>query len=94
MKEYALQFVNWLMDNCELAEDNSLWTYNSEDYTNEKLYEIFSQQSEVVIQPKAIKELLEKNYPERAINDDLGFVGEYSLSPKDVLDVIINLKNP
>jgi len=41
MKENALKFVNWLMDNCELAEDNSLWTYDGEDYTNEKLYEIF-----------------------------------------------------
>ena len=39
--EHSLSFVNWLMDNCELSEDNSLWSYESEDYTNEKLLEIF-----------------------------------------------------
>ena len=36
-----LKFVDWLMDNCELADDNSLWSYESEDYTNERLFEIF-----------------------------------------------------
>ena len=41
MKENALKFLAWLMENCELAKDNSLWTYNGEDYTNEKLYRIF-----------------------------------------------------
>jgi hypothetical protein len=34
-------FVDWLMENCELAEDNSLWSYNGEDYTNEKLFKIY-----------------------------------------------------
>lgn len=34
-------FLNWLMSNCELAEDLSNWTYRGKDYTNEKLYEIF-----------------------------------------------------
>jgi len=39
--EKSKGFVDWLMENCELAEDNSLWSYNGEDYTNEKLYEIY-----------------------------------------------------
>lgn len=42
----ALDFVDWLMDNCELSEDQSLWSYNSEDYTNEKLFEIFFAEKE------------------------------------------------
>ena len=40
-KENTMLFVSWLMDNCDLAEDNSLWSYNGEDYTNEKLFDIF-----------------------------------------------------
>lgn len=38
-------FVDWLMENCELAEDNSLWSYAGEDYTNEKLFKIFKFQT-------------------------------------------------
>ena len=37
----SLNFIDWLMENCELANDNSLWSYEGEDYTNERLYEIF-----------------------------------------------------
>lgn len=37
----TLGFVDWLMENCELADDNSLWSYNGEDYTNEKLLLIY-----------------------------------------------------
>lgn len=40
-KTIALEFVDWLMENCELADDNSLWSYDGEDYTNEKLFKIF-----------------------------------------------------
>ena len=40
--QFVLDFTNWLMDNCELSEDNSLWSYNGEDYINEKLLEIFN----------------------------------------------------
>lgn len=40
----SLDFADWLMENCELSEDKSLWSYNSEDYTNEKLFEIFYKQ--------------------------------------------------
>lgn len=38
----ALDFADWLMDNCELSEDNTIWSLKSEDYTNEALYEIFT----------------------------------------------------
>ena len=41
----TIGFVDWLMENCELADDNSLWTYNGEDYTNEKLYLIYLSQT-------------------------------------------------
>ena len=41
MKERAIEFVNWLMKNCELAKDNSLWDYNGEYYSVEKLYRIY-----------------------------------------------------
>lgn len=44
--DYAMDFVSWLMDNCELikdkeTEENVLWRYNAEDYTIEGLLEIF-----------------------------------------------------
>ena len=48
--EQTLGFVDWLMENCELSDDKSLWSYNSEDYTNEKLlliYYLEKQDSEV-----------------------------------------------
>lgn len=37
----SVRFSYWLMENCELAEDNSLWVYEGEDYTNEGLYQIW-----------------------------------------------------
>ena len=39
--EYAIGFAGWLMDNCELYEDKSLWSYNSEDYTMQGLLTIY-----------------------------------------------------
>ena len=42
----ALDFAEWLMENCELAEDNSLWSYRGEDYTNERLYQIYTEEVE------------------------------------------------
>lgn len=40
----ALDFAEWLMQNCDLSEDRSLYSYEGEDYTNEKLLEIFLNQ--------------------------------------------------
>jgi hypothetical protein len=37
----ALRFSEWLMENCELAEDNSLWSFEGEDYTQQGLYRIY-----------------------------------------------------
>lgn len=37
----SVLFSYWLMENCTLSEDNSLWSYEAEDYTNERLYEIW-----------------------------------------------------
>jgi len=42
--DFAIGFSDWLMENCTLAEDNSLWSYESEDYTNEKLLEIYKKE--------------------------------------------------
>lgn len=46
MKQTAVEFVYWLMDNCELIKDeetdeNELWRYESEDYSVDGLFEIF-----------------------------------------------------
>ena len=38
------KFVDWLMENCQLSEDGTVWSYNGEDYTNEKLFQIFREQ--------------------------------------------------
>lgn len=40
-------FVHWLMDNCELAEDNSLWRYESEEYSVEGIFEVYKQSKDV-----------------------------------------------
>lgn len=40
-KKKALDFNDWLMTNCTLSEDGTIWSYEGEDYTNEKLYKIF-----------------------------------------------------
>lgn len=45
MQKNAILFSYWLMENCELAEDNSLWTYHGEDYTTEGLYKIWHAQT-------------------------------------------------
>jgi hypothetical protein len=41
MKKTALDFLDWIMTNCELSKDQSLWSYEGEDYTNGKLFKIF-----------------------------------------------------
>ena len=43
-KKTALDFNDWLMTNCEMSEDGTIWSYEGEDYTNEKLYKIFLKQ--------------------------------------------------
>ena len=42
-KQEVLDFSYWLMDNCTLSEDRSVYSHDTdgEDYTNERLYEIF-----------------------------------------------------
>lgn len=44
-KNFAIDFVYWLMDNCELIsteeEENVLWRYDSEDYIVDTLLKIF-----------------------------------------------------
>lgn len=47
--EYAIDFVFWLMLNCELikdekTEENVLWRYDSEDYIIDTLLEIFKRE--------------------------------------------------
>ncbi|MFA5296585.1 MAG: hypothetical protein WC389_00075 [Lutibacter sp.] len=48
----TIGFVNWLMENCELAEDNSLWSYNGEDYTNKKLFKIYKNEIKAEVDNK------------------------------------------
>lgn len=38
----SIQFNDWLIDNCELSEDKTIWSYNSEDYSTEKLFDFFA----------------------------------------------------
>ena len=42
LKNRAVDFSEWLMDNCELVEASSyLWSYKSKHYSLEVLYENF-----------------------------------------------------
>ena len=40
----SIDFTYWLMTNCELSEDQTIWSYDSEDYSIEGVYEIFKNQ--------------------------------------------------
>lgn len=44
-------------------------------------------------QPADIERLMKEKLMHRMINDKLGWTGEYRMSAKDVLDVIIDLQN-
>jgi len=46
--EFAIGFAEWLMDNCEISEDCSLWYYESEDYTTGKLLEIYKKENNIL----------------------------------------------
>lgn len=43
MKKHAINFVSWLMENCQLSDDNSLWSYMGEDYSLEGIYKVFEE---------------------------------------------------
>ena len=36
-----IDFIDWLMTNCELSKDQTIWSYDSEDYCIEGIYELF-----------------------------------------------------
>lgn len=44
-------------------------------------------------QPIEIEKLMKEKLEHRMINDDIGWTGEWRMSAKDVLDVIIDLQN-
>ena len=47
-----------------------------------------------IVQPSTIKKVLEGNkYRDRMIFDEFGWTGEYRFSEKQILDIIIDLKN-
>jgi len=43
------------------------------------------------IQPNKINQVLKNKFKEKKIIDEFGFTGEYRLSQKDILDIIIEL---
>jgi len=44
-------------------------------------------------QPEEINELLKQKYSAKRVLDEFGFTGQYNLSSKDLLDIIIDLKS-
>lgn len=44
-------------------------------------------------QPSKIEELMKEKLESLKINDEFGWTGEWRLSAKDVLDIIIDLQN-
>lgn len=44
-------------------------------------------------QPTEIEKLMKQKLEHRMINDEFGWTGEWRMSAKDVLDVIIDLQN-
>lgn len=68
MKTYSLLFASWLMENCTLAKDQSLWSYNGDDYTLLKLFHVWQEEnpksieSELKIICNDLQDHLLKNY--------------------------------
>ena len=91
--EMVFGFVEWLQDNCELSEDKTIWSYDSEDYTNERLFEIYKSESLISQAPENKKEEL-KNVVDYLWDfdnlSDCGFfgskqkIGGYSLNHKEM----------
>ncbi|MBE7688429.1 hypothetical protein F6A46_09295 [Tenacibaculum finnmarkense genomovar ulcerans] len=50
----SIQFNDWLIDKCELSEDKTIWSYNSEEYSTETLFDFFAN-SIVSVEEKAAK---------------------------------------
>lgn len=40
-KEESISFLDWLMTNCDLSEDQTIWSYMGEDYSLEGIHELF-----------------------------------------------------
>ncbi len=49
--------------------------------------------TEMNTQPEEINELLKQKYSAKRVLDEFGFTGQYNLSSKDLLDIIIDLKS-
>lgn len=45
--DFSLGFADWLMCNCQLAEDGTLWSYDSEDWSLEGLLEIYKEDNKL-----------------------------------------------
>jgi len=42
--EHAVNFTDWLMINCELSKDKSLYSYDSEDWSLDALLKIYKKE--------------------------------------------------
>lgn len=68
-----------------VRERATIQLYNELQEIKKKLEE------EVVPQPDKIEEYMKREFSDKMINDDMGWTGEFSLSNKNVLDLIIDL---
>lgn len=46
-----------------------------------------------ILQPNELNKMLEEKYVQKRIFDEFGWTGEYSLSCKDIIDLIIDFSN-
>lgn len=47
MNKEMKDFIYWAMDNCEVAEDDSLWIYESEEYSVDGLFKVYKDLKDV-----------------------------------------------
>lgn len=68
-------------------------TYADVDMKNEQPLNLQNVMHRFIPQPSDIEKLMKEILKHRMINDEFGWTGEWRMSAKDVLDVIIDLQN-
>ena len=63
----------------------------AEEYAKSKIDDLHGVSNN--IQPSEINTLLKEKYSHKALKDEFGVNGQYDLSSKDILDIIIDLSN-
>lgn len=77
----------------ENREDSELHIRMADAAWKEYEKTMFSESDQTKIQPTEIEQLIKEKLADRKIDDEFGWTGEWRMSAKNVLDLIIDLQN-